>query len=305
MLTEDYLIPSSYKPGSSVLSVRIKTHSSEYKNPIILLHGKALPYELNWDYASDDQSFADILAKKDCTVIMLNATGFGTSTKYDEILVPPVKDNYINTYEDFYRDILDLLLWLKLKKSIVLPTLVGWSASVVPTMVIAANNPELISNLVCYGQMNLLKENLANNKDENFYNYEIIIPDEFIVRRNMYLTGDIKESIFPTTWQDKWKNDLTKLKPIIHNGCMVQNIKVYNNNVNLENYFRYEDIKCPILYLYGELDILAQRKFDNFLSKISSNYKEVKFVPSGTHFTMLELNRELLAVILKQHTRIE
>jgi len=186
MLVEDYLIPSSYKPGSSVLSVRIKTLDPSYKNPIVLTHGKAIPFQLNWDFTSDDQSFADILASRGCTVIMLAATGFGLSTKFDEMSEPPVRSNYINTYNDYYRDMTDLLLWLKNEKLILKPALVSWSSSTVPALMVADRQPELISNLICYGFSRWIINYDNQPPKVDPYNYEAIDPDAFVQRRNLF-----------------------------------------------------------------------------------------------------------------------
>jgi len=304
MLVEDYLIPSWYKPGSSVLSIRIKTHSADYKNPIILTHGRSLPYELNWDFASDDLSFADVLANKGCTVIMLNATGFGQSTKFDEMFLPAVKGNYINTFEHYYNDLSDLILWLSRTKSINKPHLVGWSSSSVPCLMFAEQNSELVSSVVSYGTTKLKKyvENWV--PDEDLDNYEILTPNILSDRRHRFIKSELKETLFPTKWEEKWRNLIVEMDPVTLTGSVVQAARIYNKTDNLEKYMRWENILCPVLFLLGELDRGPQQNYSDFINKLASTYKEVKYIPNGTHFSCLETTRDALADVLKQHIEI-
>jgi pimeloyl-ACP methyl ester carboxylesterase len=295
MINEDYYIPSTYS-AESKLHIKIKTNSSEYKNPIVLCHGRTLPTSLNWDFSFDGKSFADLAVESGLTVIMLDALGYGPSSKYKEMSFGPICDNHINTFNDFYRDIKDVLVWLNQTKHIIKPYLVGWSNSVFSAMMIAERDRELVTGVICYGMI----KNIGDGKHKiNLHvpNYEMFNVEDFTYARYKFIRN--RFDILPLDWFHVWKNFLKEYKPIRLNGSFVDSHSIYNQTKQIKDWVNLEKIEIPILFLRGEFDIGSETNIKYFYDRVSSQRKNMIIIENATHFSCMETTRkDLLKLFL-------
>jgi pimeloyl-ACP methyl ester carboxylesterase len=292
MIDEDYYVPSTYSSDSTI-HIKIKSTSNEYKNPIILCHGRSLPCEFNWDYKFDGQSFGDLAAESGLTVIMMDALGYGKSSKYKEMESEP-NSIHINTFNDFYRDIKDVLIWLKKQKQINKPYVVGWSTSPYPVMMIAQNDSELISGVICYGMIKSLGDG-KSKVDINVGNYEYLDVNVFCDYRYKFIKD--RQDLFPIEWYNNWRKTLSELKPIRLNGSFVDSFSMYNKEKSLTDWIQLEKIETPILFLRGEYDYGSEINLTYFYDRVGSKRKELIVMKNGTHFSCMETNRKHLLKI--------
>jgi hypothetical protein len=296
MVEETFLIPSSYSTDS-FLEIKIKTNSNTYQNPLLVLHGKSLPYYVNYDNKMDGKSFADCLVDNDVTCIMLNFLGFGKSSKYPEQQLPPNSPGSINTFTDCLRDIEDTLFWLAKNKNINKITVMGWSSSVISALMAAIRNRNLVTSVISYGLAR------STSVPRTKTNYSIVNENLFVKRRCSDIPEEKLESIFPAHWQEQFRAELKRHAPIqaLH-GCPNDRLDILNNVKSLDDYLDWADVDFPIWFTDGVWDSDGEpmEKQKEYFDKCTSKFKKIYFMENSSHWIILETNRNEFAKEIKK-----
>lgn len=290
-MIEEYYIPSSLGSDKKIF-VSIKT-KNDYKNPLIVLAGRSMPFQYLTDMKLDGVSFCDMLLENNITSISLNYLGTGKSSNYDD-------ENIHCTYEDVYRDTLDVINWFRKEKNNQKVSVYGNSGSSVPILMLGERNPDIIENVFMHSIANhttsaYVPDDLPKTFKLNYEHYR--------KRRYKGIPENKIEEICPERWLiilDKMVEETKLLDREVPNGADFDKKDIIKGVKNFNDWFEWENIKVPIQMICGEYDLDSDNSsmFKYFEKCINSPYKNIVIIPESTHFGLLDTNRDKIANLI-------
>lgn len=284
-MTEEHYVESSI--DGCKIHLEITTNYPSYGNPVVLLHGKNLPPQFSYGFKLDGKSAADLMADQGITCIMPSCLGFGKSVGSSE-----------NGYEDWYRDILDILKWLKYNKGINKVSILGWSSSAVPALIAASRLPETINSVIAYGITKHYYHDGMYMQKRPFFMYTT---EQLSYRRYKDIPENRKQEIFPIEWYDRLNTEIAKVLPLkVPAGTDNDRIDVINGKP-MSAFVRIEDIKCPALFTSGEWDTDCDiNSLYDYAKMCKGNVSVIK---DGTHWVLMEKNRNKMVDVVSNFVK--
>jgi pimeloyl-ACP methyl ester carboxylesterase len=295
MIVKEFYVPSSYGDGYYI-HLKVKSPNENYDNALLMLHGLTLPPSLNYDSKINGCSAADLFVNSDVCCIMMSALGYGKSSLYPEMYEEPKIGN-INTYDDWNRDLDDVLNWLKTELSIKKISIVGWSGGAIPAANASIRHTDIVSGLIVYGITDYVKDDNAPNENITYKWYDISTMKK---RRYRGIPEKLKPLFLPESWYQDWQDNISEVMPLkVPNGTENNRFAVKRGERNLEDFIRWQDVTVPVLFTTGEWDIdINHTEFKNTLDLCSSKDKYFKLAKYGAHWIILEKFRQNMIDIM-------
>lgn len=120
--------------------------------PIVLVHGARVPGIASFDLPVEGGSLAADLARAGHRVVIMDARGYGGSTRPDEMSRPPQGRPLVSSHE-VVRDIDAVVQWIMRRASVSQVALLGWATGGHWSGMYASLHPERVSHLVVYNSL--------------------------------------------------------------------------------------------------------------------------------------------------------
>jgi pimeloyl-ACP methyl ester carboxylesterase len=149
---EDHSLPSD--PGI-VLSVReVRPSSTEGRRPpLLLLHGARVPGVASFDLPVANGSLAADLARAGHVVYIMDARGYGGSTRPREMSDPPESHPPLVRSPEVVRDVAAVVEWIVRRRRVDRIALLGWATGGHWLGYYATLHPERVSHLILYNTL--------------------------------------------------------------------------------------------------------------------------------------------------------
>jgi pimeloyl-ACP methyl ester carboxylesterase len=136
--------------GAGTLHVReVRLDSAKRARPVILVHGARVPGVASFDLPVPGGSLAEDLARQGHRVIVLDATGYGGSTRPAAMTEPPEANAPLVTGDQVVKDIDAVVRWLRAGRV----DLVGWATGGHWAAWYASEHPHRVANLVVHSSL--------------------------------------------------------------------------------------------------------------------------------------------------------
>lgn len=136
--------------GAGTLHVReVRLDSAKRARPVILLHGARVPGVASFDLPVPGGSLAEDLARDGHRVIVMDASGYGGSTRPPVMAEPPGANPPAVTGEQVVKDIDAVVRWLRAGRV----DLVGWATGGHWVAWYASEYPHRVANLVVHSSL--------------------------------------------------------------------------------------------------------------------------------------------------------
>ncbi|UMP00103.1 alpha/beta fold hydrolase [Amycolatopsis sp. EV170708-02-1] len=146
LVRADWDIPG----GAGTLHVReVRLDSAKRARPVILVHGARVPGVASFDLPVAGGSLAEDLAREGRRVIVMDATGYGGSTRPPAMTEPPEANPPVVTGEQAVKDIEAVVRWLRSGRV----DLVGWATGGHWAAWYASEYPHRVANLVVHSSL--------------------------------------------------------------------------------------------------------------------------------------------------------
>ena len=146
LVRHDWDIPG----GAGTLHVReVRLESAKRARPVLLLHGARVPGVASFDLPVPGGSLAEDLALAGHRVIVVDARGYGGSTRPPVMDSPPEAHPPAVTGEQVVEDIDDVVRWLRAGRV----DLVGWATGGHWAAWYASEHPHRVANLVVHNSL--------------------------------------------------------------------------------------------------------------------------------------------------------
>ena len=122
------------------------------KPPVILLHGARVPGAASFDLPVEGGSLAADLSKEGHRVFVMDARGYGASTRPAAMSGPPEGQSLVSSHE-VVRDLSTVVSWVKAHTGKSQIALVGWATGGHWAGMYASLKPEDVSHLVLYNAL--------------------------------------------------------------------------------------------------------------------------------------------------------
>ena len=277
ILIDDHWIESSRYPGSNI-HVRRKRISSG-SIPLLFLHGLSFAPDLNQpDSKHDGVSAADILAQLGYDVYLVCALGYGLSSK-------PAGN--INDFRDWYHDIVDVMSWIGKPKV----ALTGCSGRAVSALLVAANTPDRIRNLIIHGIPNMTSDSgVYDPRPDTHWLFDL---SRIRYKRYKDIPESLRAEILPESWYDDWEFRIRAQMPFeIPLGTEIDRVMIKLGEKRLCDHFDPQKVIADCLFVTGEWDTVIDRKesYDIFKS-LASRRKKFRFASRCSHWGLIETTR--------------
>jgi pimeloyl-ACP methyl ester carboxylesterase len=290
-MIEEYYIPSSLGSDKKIF-VKIKTKNG-YKNPLITLAGRSMPFQYNVDVVLGGISFCDLLAENNITTICLNYLGTGNSSKYDD-------DEVHCTYNDVYRDALDVVNWFRKEKNNQKISIYGNSGSSIPVLMLGEKHPDLIENVFMHSIANhttsaYVPDDLPKTFKLNYEHYR--------KRRYKGIPEEEKEQVFPEKWLDDFDKVIREgniLDYSAPNGADFDKRDIIRGIKKFSDWFEWSNIKVPIQMICGEYDFDSDNAsmFKYYEECTNAPHKNIVVIPKSTHFGIQDTGRNKIVNLI-------
>lgn len=125
----DFFVPGD--PGITLfvrhVVLRGTTGGSHARAPVLLVHGARVPGAASFDLPVPGGSLAADLARAGHDVYIMDARGYGRSTRMPEMSRPPVASAALGRSSEIVRDISSVVNWIRGRHRGARPVLFGWA----------------------------------------------------------------------------------------------------------------------------------------------------------------------------------
>ena len=296
------MIESYHRIESSLSGKYISAYTAtknDYKNIMVCLGGRSIPNICYSDMKLDGIGLTDLITDAGITEVSFDYIGYGLSSKYDDDV------EYGCTYEDAYRDTLDVIKWAMKLHKVEKVSLYAISATSIPALMVAERHPELLDRIIIHS--------IASHNPKAYV--PDVIPKTFKINYENYrkrrvkdIPLDKREEISPERWLLELDKVIEKLDSEglldIPNGLEYDKASVIRGDKQLSDFFKWENITVPICITTGEwdkdCDIDLLREYYN---QCSSEIKEFILIPEASHWVKYEKNRHKLVEIMRTFAR--
>ncbi len=148
---QDFKVPSEANIELFVREVR-DTAARQNITPVILLHGARVPGVPSFDLPVEGGSLAADLARAGHRVFIMDARGYGGSTRPEAMSGPQDGKPLVNSHE-VVRDIDAVVNWIQMRTGRNKVALLGWATGGHWAGMYASLEPEAVSHLVVYNSL--------------------------------------------------------------------------------------------------------------------------------------------------------
>lgn len=139
-----HLFVREVKAGATVVDDR---------SPVLLVHGARVPSVPSFDLPVRDGSLAADLARAGHVVYLMDARGFGRSTRPPEMREPPEANAPLVRSPAVVRDIAAVVDWIRSRNAVERVALLGWATGGHWSGYYASLHPDRVSHLVLYNTL--------------------------------------------------------------------------------------------------------------------------------------------------------
>jgi pimeloyl-ACP methyl ester carboxylesterase len=311
LVAEEFMV-DSYDPGIQ-LYVRNKHPADMTQVPpehiLLYMHGSTQPSEATFDLVLDGFSWMDFIAGQGWDVYLMDARGYGGSTRSPEFAQPDATEAPAVSTDTKVRDAEAAIDFILKRRGASRISLLGWSFGTIVFAAYAADHPDKVSNLILYAppwcRPSCAFEPRAAQSESDVGSPEMgpMFETSMADARNRMQTGvpfGRREELLPPEWFSAWWDVALKTDPV---GAMKTKPMVRvpaGVNQNFEDYWdqgrSYYDpkrITTPTLVIVGDMDrmtppVAARMLHDALENSAGRQFVEIK---DASHIMMLEKNR--------------
>lgn len=150
---EDFLVPGDPGIELFVREVTVEDASDPTRPPIILLHGARVPSVPSFDLPVRHGSLAEDLARAGHAVYLMDARGYGGSTRPPEMSEPPDRNAPLVRSAEVVRDVAAVVEWVRRRRGVERVALLGWATGGHWLGYYASLHPDRVSHLILYNTL--------------------------------------------------------------------------------------------------------------------------------------------------------
>lgn len=287
---------------------------------ILYMHGGTQPSEVTFDLVLDGVSWMDFIAGHGWDVYLMDARGYGGSTRSPEFADPDAFLAPAVSTDMKVRDaqaVIDFILKRRGGSKI---HLLGWSYGTVVFSAFAANHPDKVSSLILYapvwcGGTCIFEPNAEKAGTESGKKTPVMSSmsvSAMADARNRLQAGvpyGRREELLPPDWFAIWWDAVLKTDPVGAKadqpmvrgpGGVDQDWTEYWNRGR--SYYDPKKITAPTLIVIGKMDQLTPVSGARALHKALENSagRQIVVIEDASHVMMLEKNRMSLFEAVQQ-----
>lgn len=149
----EFMVPGDPGIRLHVREVRVDVAVDASRPPIVLLHGARVPSVPSFDLPVPNGSLAADLARAGHAVYLMDARGYGRSTRPPEMSEPPDANPPLVRSSEVVRDIAAVVDWVRDRRSVDRVALLGWATGGHWFGHYATIYPDRVSHLVLYNTL--------------------------------------------------------------------------------------------------------------------------------------------------------
>lgn len=150
---EDFFVENEIGQSLFVREVRPDASKGASNTPVLLLHGARVPGVASFDLQVPNGSLAADLADAGHPVYIMDARGYGFSTRPPEMSQPPGANPPLVRSPAVVRDIAAVVDWVRERRSVERVALLGWATGGHWCGYYASLHPDRVSHLVLYNTL--------------------------------------------------------------------------------------------------------------------------------------------------------
>jgi pimeloyl-ACP methyl ester carboxylesterase len=271
---------------------------------VLFIHGATYPAHTAFDLQLDGTSWMDFIASRGFDVWLVNARGYGASTRPAAMSQPAEANEPLTRGVDAVRDIGAVVDHILAKRGIAKLNLLGWSWGTTLMGSYATQNPTKVHRLALYAPSYLRETASLVQVQGKLGAYRTVRRDQALGR---WLTGvpeAKKATLIPAGWFDAWADatwatdpEYSKRTPSLiraPNGILQDSAEFWGSTDRPPRpYWDPEKLVVPTLLVLGEWDrdtptYMAQQLLPKL---VNAPMKRLVILSEGTHTIMMEKNR--------------
>lgn len=150
---EDFFVENEIGQSLFVREVHTEASKGASSMPVLLLHGARVPGVASFDLRVPSGSLADDLAHAGHSVYIMDARGYGYSTRPSEMSQSPDANPPLVRSPEVVRDIAAVVDWIRERRSVERVAMLGWATGGHWCGYYASLHPDRVSHLVLYNTL--------------------------------------------------------------------------------------------------------------------------------------------------------
>jgi pimeloyl-ACP methyl ester carboxylesterase len=153
IIREEFFLTSD--PGIQIFVREVKDGETQHmqKGPVLLLHGARVPGVASFDLDVPNGSLAADLASNGHVVYVMDARGYGKSSKPPEMEQPPTENPPLTRSSEVVRDIAAVVEWIRQRLGVGRVALLGWATGGHWNGYYTALYSDRVSHLILYNTL--------------------------------------------------------------------------------------------------------------------------------------------------------
>lgn len=153
IIREEFFLTSD--PGIQIFVREVKDGETQHmqKGPVLLLHGARVPGVASFDLDVPNGSLAADLASNGYIVYVMDARGYGKSSKPPEMEQPPTENPPLTRSSEVVRDIAAVVEWIRQRLGVGRVALLGWATGGHWNGYYTALYSDRVSHLILYNTL--------------------------------------------------------------------------------------------------------------------------------------------------------
>lgn len=153
IIREEFFLTSD--PGIQIFVREVKDGETQHmqKGPVLLLHGARVPGVASFDLDVPNGSLAANLASNGYVVYVMDARGYGKSSKPPEMEQPPTENPPLTRSSEVVRDIAAVVEWIRQRLGVGRVALLGWATGGHWNGYYTALYSDRVSHLILYNTL--------------------------------------------------------------------------------------------------------------------------------------------------------
>jgi pimeloyl-ACP methyl ester carboxylesterase len=268
---------------------------------LVFVHGGTYPASTIFDLEVGGQSWMDFIARRGFDVYSIDLPGYGRSTRQSAFDQPPeANEPSVETTADAVADYKAVVEWVCDRRHLDRVNVMAWSWGGIIVGSFAAEYPEKVNRLVLYAPLWLYHDKPSTTK---LGAYRTVTGASALARWMTGVPEDKKSDLIPKGWFDQWQQATWATDP---KAASVNPPALRAPNgvaIDIRTYWMsgkptYDPsrITAPTLIIQAEWDQDAPPYMSQALFPLLTHaaWKQYDLIGEGTHFVMLEKNRQQL-----------
>lgn len=308
IVMEEFMVPAS--EAGIELYVRNKhpagMTSVKGERVVLFVHGATYPSETTFDVPLNGMSWMDYIARRGYDVYLVDARGYGRSTRPKEMDEPADNNPPIVRTETASRDVASAVEFIRKRRGVEKINLLGWSWGTSIMGLYATRNNDKVNKLVLYAVQWLRDAPSLTDTGGKLGAYRTVPRDAVKGRWLNGVAEDKKADLAPAGWLDAWADASFATDPKgggktlrAPNGIVLDNREYWGAGKML---YDPSLIRVPTLIAHGEwdADVPSYMTYGYFAKLTNAPYRRFVQIGEGTHSVMLEKNRMQLFQAVQQ-----